>query len=1088
MAGGRLGVADGTDKLPAEGEFVELRGRQWLVEEVRASESLSSVRLSCTDDDAQGEALEVIWDAEISPRRLDEDDWARVGRGAPDDPQVLAAHLRTVRWRSASAADRELLQAPFRAGIRLRDSAYQLLPLRKALKLPRVNLLIADDVGLGKTIEAGLIVRELLLRRRIDLIIIAAPPSMTLQWRDELENKFGLSFDVITRERVAELRRQEGFTVNPWTTGSRFIISHSLLIDESYAAGLRDLLGEFRPRALFILDEAHHAAPSAGTKYAIASQLTKAVRELSALFEHRLFLTATPHNGHSNSFSALLEMLDPDRFIRGIPVQPRDLDQVMVRRLKSDLRKLDPKSFPERVVKAERLAGLPQSAPELDLSRRLAAYGELRMRRIARLTPGRQAMAQLAFVGLQQRLLSSIAAFARTLKKHRAGLAAAILAEGEVSQEAEAAAARGFLGGESADEAAELGLEDEAAEKAVEADEEAEALAAAAIGALGAGVDDLKSELACVDEMLAIAEREAARPDTRIRWLVDWIAKTLLEADGKTWLRRRLIVFTEYEDTRRWLQRRLDEAIEHTDRAERRIGVFTGATSQDRREEVKRAFNTDPDEEPLRILICTDAAREGINLQTWCHDLVHLDLPWNPARLEQRNGRIDRKLQSAPQVFCRYFVYAQRPADVVLDALVRKTETIREQLGSAGKVIEDRIIARLEARGISAGQEAALAREIEDERDDAAARIAREEMADEEEARRQVILRDDADLRKVLEASRQRVGVDAADLRRVAAAALSRVGISLDAFETRRVGDVDTFQLDPAAFGPDWAGVFDDLRTRPRKRSERMAEWRSRSPVRAIAFRPAILPDGRDDADTVQLHLEHRLVRRLLSRFLSQGFQQNLSRVAVIRADGAQPRVVLMARLAIFGANAVRLHEEVIPVTAVWTDADRDRRPLRAFAQDGQAEERVLNDLDEALRGAGAANQAAIARIQRLLEQDIAELLPALNARVAERLVEVRSDLAKVGEAEARSLASLLEAQRARIVKAAAEPDSPQLELDLDPDGRRERDADRRHWTTRLRRLDRDLTEEPERLRRSYDIKAPRIEPVGLVYLWPDIG
>ena len=201
----------------------------------------------------------MLWDAEIGARIIQDDTWSQVGRGAPDSPEVLAAYLRAIRWRSATAADRDLLQAPFRAGIRL--DAYQLLPLRKALRLPRVNLLIADDVGLGKTIEAGLVVRELLLRRRIDLIVIAAPPAMIVQWKDELESKFGLTFEIIDRERIGELRRQRGFSVNPWTTGSRFIISHSLLTDETYVAGLRDMLGDFRSRALFILDEAHHAAP-----------------------------------------------------------------------------------------------------------------------------------------------------------------------------------------------------------------------------------------------------------------------------------------------------------------------------------------------------------------------------------------------------------------------------------------------------------------------------------------------------------------------------------------------------------------------------------------------------------------------------------------------------------------------------------------------------------------------------------------------------------------------------------------------------------------------------------------------------------
>jgi hypothetical protein len=318
-----------------QGSFVELRARTWLVEQLRGeANDLQTLNLSCISDDAQGEQLEVLWDAEIGAVVLDEDGWRNIGVGLPDRAEVLAAHLRVLRWRSATAADRDLLQAPFRAGIRL--DAYQLLPLRKALRLPRVNLLIADDVGLGKTFEAGLVTRELLLRRRIDFIVIAAPPAMTIQWKDELEAKFGLSFEIIDRERVCEMRRLQGFSVNPWATGSRFIVSHRLLTDEVYAAGLRDVLGEFRPRALFILDEAHHAAPSAGIRYAISSQLTKAVRDLGERFEHRLFLTATPHNGHSNSFSALLEMLDPQRFTRGVEVRPRDLEPVMVRRLKAD--------------------------------------------------------------------------------------------------------------------------------------------------------------------------------------------------------------------------------------------------------------------------------------------------------------------------------------------------------------------------------------------------------------------------------------------------------------------------------------------------------------------------------------------------------------------------------------------------------------------------------------------------------------------------------------------------------------------------------------------------------------------------------
>lgn len=1065
------------------GTFVEVRGKPWLVEASLGEDGdLPTLSLSCISDDAQGEQLDVLWDAEIGNQVLDEDRWSNVGVGHPDSADVLAAHIRAIRWRSATAADRDLLQAPFRAGIRL--DAYQLLPLRKALRLPRVNLLIADDVGLGKTIEAGLVARELLLRRRVDFIVIAAPPAMTVQWKDELEAKFGLSFEIIDRDRISELRRLRGFSVNPWTTGSRFIVSHRLLTDETYAAGLRDVLGEFRARALFVLDEAHHAAPSAGTRYAVSSQLTKAVRELAERFEHRLFLTATPHNGHSNSFSALLEMLDPQRFTRGVEVRPRDLEPVMVRRLKADLRRLG-EAFPERVIEPISIDGLPEDAPELALARLLATYGELRMKRIAKLSSQKAALAKLAFVGLQQRLLSSIAAFTRTLKTHRATLQKVLDGE-EIARVT--AAATAFVGAPTPEDNVELGLEDEDAEKAMAADEEAETAAASAAGVVDATLEDLRAELAIVDEMLALAEKHAARPDARVNWLVGWIRKSML--DGQQWNRRRLIIFTEWEDTRRWLERRLREALADRDRIDERIGIFSGATGSDRREQIKHAFNADPHGEPLRILICTDAAREGINLQSYCSDLLHFDLPWNPSRLEQRNGRIDRKLQPAKQVFCRYFRYEQREADIVLDALVWKTETIREELGSVGQVIEDRIAKRLAEDGIARGQGKALARSISDENDKERLGKAQAEMDDEEKARHERLLKEQDDLRRVLERSRERVGVDPDDLKRVAAAALSRAGFALDDARGESVGRTVTYRLDPSdpAFSRDagWGDAFDDLRVRPRKRGERLGDWRRNAPIRSIAFEPPVLDDGRDATDVVQVHLEHRLVRRLISRFLSQGFQSNLSRLSVITGPGAQPRVVLMGRLAVYGAGAARLHEEIIPITAIWTESERGRKPLRALGESG--EERTLNQLEEALRTAREAPASAIARIQALVAQDIANLTPALESIANERLAAVKTQLAKRGDEEARSLANLLEQQRDRIGKASKEFNPDQLTLDLVPEERREREADRRHWQTRLARLEQELRDEPKRLRESYEVKAHRLEPVGIVYLWPVSG
>ena len=1051
--------------IPQRGDFVRVRTRRWLVEDERsAGEGLTALRLACVDDDAQGEVVEVLWDAELDGWVLKDEGWASVARLGTDDPSVFSAYLRALRWNTATAADRDLFQAPFRAGIH--QDAYQLLPLRKALRLPRVNLLIADDVGAGKTVEAGLILREMLLRRRVDFVLVAAPAGMVRQWQDELEAKFGLSFTLIDREYLATLRRERGYTANPWSSGSRFIISHSLMADETYVSGLRDLLGNFRPRALLILDEAHHAAPASGARYAVDSQFTRAVRGLAERFEHRLFLTATPHNGHSNSFSSLLEILDPQRFTRGVPVRPRELEAVMVRRLKSDLRYFGEK-FPERVVDPIHIDSLPSDTPELVLSRKLAEYGTVIRARTANLPPREAGYARLTFVGLQQRLLSSIAAFAKTLEVHRKGLLRADVAASE-------AAAEEFVrgGAETEDEP----IDEIGGEKLIEDEEDQ---AAEAAGAIAAGVSDV----ALVDEMLEIARKYGHRPDARIKRLAEWIRENM--APGSRWNNRRLVLFTEYEDTRRWVEKRLSEALDDLE-PDDRIASFTGATPLERREELKRRFNSDPAEDPLRILVCTDAAREGINLQMRCHDLIHIDLPWNPARLEQRNGRIDRKLQPSPKVWCRYFVYGQREEDVVLEALVRKTELIRSQLGSAGQVIGHRLSDRLEREGIT--QPRSLAKEIAEARDGELQKTAIAEMDDETEARRARQAKEIDDLRETLERSREKVGVDPDELRTVFATALARAGTSLDAARAGEIGGTPLFRLnpdDPVFAAGGWPDVLDDLRIRHRKRSEKLKDWRAMAPLRAVSFRPALTEDKVDVEGVLQLHLEHRLVRRLLSRFLSQGFSSNLSRACVVSGPGAQPRVILLGRLALYGPGAARLHEEIILVTAAWTEAGRGTKPLRPFGT--IREEATLDQLDQALRKPKSPPPNVAARIRQWAAQDATDLEVELKRRAEVQKSAAIRQLIEVGETEAKSLQRLLEDQRARVAKADAEPDDLQLsflpELEAEAEQRR---RDRRYWKAKLERLATDIAQEPERVRRAYSVAADRLETIGLVYLWPE--
>jgi len=404
--------------LPSPGQIARVRQRLYLVERTTPGPSAADstlVGLACVDDDAQGQPLEVLWEREIDTEILTGEAWESIAKRGFDQAKLFSSYLNTLRWNCVTSTDPRLFQSPFRAGIKL--DAYQLEPLRKALLLPRVNLFIADDVSLGKTIEAGLIARELLLRKKAREIIVCCPPSMLVQWQEELENRFGLTFEILDKDYMKRIRRERGFGVNPWSTHSRFLVSHRLLIDEAYTNPLIDWLGDFRGGSLLILDEAHHAAPASGQRYAIDSQFTRAIRDVAPRFEHRLFLSATPHNGHSNSFSALLELLDPQRFRRGVPATQKLLDAVMVRRLKDDLRTIQG-GFPERKIKQIDIDGLPTDAPELRLFALLDDYRKLRESRLSAESKRKQAAAGLLITGLQQRLLSSVEAFARTLRVH----------------------------------------------------------------------------------------------------------------------------------------------------------------------------------------------------------------------------------------------------------------------------------------------------------------------------------------------------------------------------------------------------------------------------------------------------------------------------------------------------------------------------------------------------------------------------------------------------------------------------------------------------------------------------------------------
>lgn len=383
-------------EVPEPGQLVTVRGSKWIVADV-AAQSLPrspadegvaglqhAVSLQSIEEDRYGDETTVVW--ELEPGRSVVEDEGLPDQIDPDkidDPKTLAAFIDALRWGAATSADSRSYQAPFRSGAR--TEPYQLEPLRRALQAPRANLLLADDVGLGKTIEAGLVVQELLLRHRARSVIVVCPAGLVLKWQDEMLEKFGLRFEIVNSDTMREFRREYGVHANLFVLFPRVIVSMSWLPGPRSERMLRDVYARADDRRtadrfafdVVIVDEAHHVAPSApqrsasrGARYAVDSQRTVAVRELAKRCEHRLFLTATPHNGYTESFTALMEMIDPQRFARGASIDEKALREVAVRRLK---KQIPAEEFAAREIRELRFESAPDEDEAYD---RLIAFEE----------------------------------------------------------------------------------------------------------------------------------------------------------------------------------------------------------------------------------------------------------------------------------------------------------------------------------------------------------------------------------------------------------------------------------------------------------------------------------------------------------------------------------------------------------------------------------------------------------------------------------------------------------------------------------------------------------------------------------------
>jgi len=1011
-------------KVPEQGQLVRLRQRFWLIQNVTSDQSApdrphtSRVTLECVDDDNLGEILDVIWEREIDPAPYDSQGLPDLGRW--DSSRRFEAFLTAIRWSSSSLLYRDAIQSPFRAAIDIEE--YQLEPVARALTMPRASLLIADDVGLGKTIEAGLVIQEMLAQHRIWRILVVCPASLQQQWKDEMQDKFQLEFHIIDRDTMQQLRREYGMHVNPWASFPRLITSMDFLKREQplrlFQESLQQKDSPLRDWDLLVVDEAHNVAPSGRGQYAVASDRTRMLNAIINNFEHRLFLTATPHNGYTESFTALLEMLDPLRFSRGSTVNQQQVKAVMVRRLKETITSsLGVRKFAERQVEAIQIA---LSDRERRLHRLLDDYT------VSRLSGNHGTNVlplQFALTMLKKRLLSSPKAFANSLNTHLTTLGAIRESEPDLTL-VERMAQR---------------VNEDWANDVEKSQREDDAL----VESSRFFTELTPEEQGWLDAMRKLAE-PADQPDGKAQALLQWIERHL-RRDGQ-WNDERLIVFTEYKDTLDYLEAILTERY-----GQDHLLTLIGGMDLGQREVIKAAFQTAPREQPVRILVATDAASEGLNLQNHCRYLIHYEIPWNPNRMEQRNGRIDRHGQRAAVVTMYHFLYDDDADSRFLQTVIDKVQTMRADLGSVGDVIANQV------------EEAMLGR-----RSDLVIPVRRRELAQE-------IVRGDLltesrtrEIRHRMDRTRDNLGLQPEIMAMVLDEALRLA---------RHPG------LQPAS-DPALRGRAFQLRTLPPGWSEATPTLRDpQGRLLDITFDRSVAHDRRD---VTLLHLNHPLLQRAVSIFRARIWLQDDS--SLHRASYrvlpdqvlSEPVVLAHGRLVAISTLSQRLHEALVTVGGefkgehIYPLAADDLRRLLAHAGDQPAiPARVLEPfsrlwsshrrtLEQSLQDEQARQEVLLADLAaQRAEEDAVAIGLLMDERIKELQQRIRTT----------------EKEQARV---------PEYQLKLfDLDEYHQYQEDMEWLRRKLDDLRQRRDSEPERVRRTYQLRDVRVFPLAMLYLLP---
>ncbi|MCB1255846.1 MAG: DEAD/DEAH box helicase family protein [Microthrixaceae bacterium] len=519
--------------------------------------------------------------------------------------------------------------------------------------LPRspLRFLLADDPGAGKTIMAGLFIKELILREDVHRCLVVAPGGLVEQWQDELFFKFGLRFEILTTERV-----------DASLTSNVFDLGNLLIARMDQVARNDDLLAQLRDSQwdLVVVDEAHRM----GAHY-FGNKLVKTKRFqlgelLGDIARHFLLMTATPHSGKEEDFQLFLSLLDKDRFA-GKNVKSVDTSDIMRRMTKENLLTFEGnRLFPERIAES-----IPYELTELenDLYEQVTDYVRNGMNRAAKLLDGkRRSTVGFALTVLQRRLASSPEAIYRSLLRRADRLE---MAKQGIQNSTYRADLFGIDPSEIDEEAYSAEQIEEYEEDVLDA-----ATAAETIAELEAEIVELKT--------LAMAAKVVRDRGDDKKWSeLSLILEDNVITPDRTGKPRKLIIFTEHRDTLNYLTERIQKLIRHPKAV---VSIHGGVRRHDRRA-ITEEFTKNPE---CRIMLATDAAGEGLNLQA-AHLMVNYDLPWNPNRIEQRFGRIHRIGQ---EDVCRLWnlVASNTREGEVFTALLNKIEEQRKAYG--GKVFD----------------------------------------------------------------------------------------------------------------------------------------------------------------------------------------------------------------------------------------------------------------------------------------------------------------------------------------------------------------------------------------------------------------